>query len=149
MRFLNIQNPNLHKYKPPHSNGNNDTVAMQWQCWTYLVLPRAKLREPSWEIWLSTDNTFETLSDCMTTTLFQCSSVTNILSFLGWEKLTDRRETHQVSQLYKITTKAIGIDASHHLQSKIQRSRRGNTNQFNIPQSSSTAFKNSFFPKIH
>ena len=75
------------------------------------------------------------------------SSVSSILSTLGWEKLAYRREAHQVTQLYKITNNDIDVDPAHYLQPKTKRSRRGNNKQFVIPQASSTPFQNSFFPR--
>ncbi|XP_072030158.1 uncharacterized protein [Amphiura filiformis] len=75
------------------------------------------------------------------------SSVTEMLCSLGWERLTDRRETHQVTQLYKIINQDIDIDSSDHLKPKLQRNRRGNNTQFDIPHFTSTAYSNSFFPR--
>ena len=67
-------------------------------------------------------------------TYARISSFSRILSTLGWEKLAHRRESHQVTQLYKITNNDIDVDATHYLQPKTQRSRRGNTKQFVIPR---------------
>ena len=75
------------------------------------------------------------------------SSVSSILSTLGWEKLAYRREAHQVTQLYKITNNDIDVDATHYLQPKNQRSRRGNNKQFVIPQASSYAIPKFIFSK--
>ncbi len=75
------------------------------------------------------------------------SSVSSMLSTLEWEKLSDRRQIHQLTQFYKIIHQAIDVDASDYLQQKIQRARRGNNKQFQVNQISSTVYKNSFFPK--
>ena len=75
------------------------------------------------------------------------SSVSEMLNSLQWENLTDRRETHQMTQLYKIINQDIQIDSSGHLKAKSQRSRRGNNVQFEMPQITSSVFSNSFFPR--
>ena len=75
------------------------------------------------------------------------SSVTALISSLGWENLRDRRETHQMTQLFKIINQDIHIDATTHLRPKIQRTRRGNNRQFNIPQISYSVYQYSFFPR--
>ena len=53
------------------------------------------------------------------------SSVFSMLSIQGWERQVDRRESHQVTQLYKIINQDIDVDASDHLHLKTKRSRGG------------------------
>ncbi len=74
------------------------------------------------------------------------SSVTKMLSDLGWPTLADRRECNQLTYLYKIINNIVFIKPDV-LQPKNTRSRRGNNQQFIEITAATTTYIQSFLPR--
>lgn len=74
------------------------------------------------------------------------SSVSQMITSLGWDSLQDRRRAHRLTCLYKITNDLLEISKDY-TKPKTDRNRRGHDQQFTLFNTRLAPFANSFFPK--
>ena len=74
------------------------------------------------------------------------SSVTSMVSQLGWKPLAERRREHCLSLLYKIINGLVAIPADTHLHFNTKNTRISNSKSFKLPICTTDTFKHSFFP---
>ena len=74
------------------------------------------------------------------------SSVTSMVSQLGWKPLAERRREHRLSLLYKIIDGLVAIPADTHLHFNTRNTRISNSKSLKLPICTTDTFKHSFFP---
>ena len=74
------------------------------------------------------------------------SSVTNMVSSLNWTSLEDRRRQSRIIMLYKIHHDLVDIKSKDYL-TPYSSSTRGHSSKYHIPQSRSSVYSSSFFPR--
>ena len=75
------------------------------------------------------------------------SSVTSMVSQLGWKPLAERRREHRLSLLYKIINGLVAIPAVYtHLHFNTRNIRISHSKSLKLPICSTDTFKHSFFP---
>ncbi|XP_072033110.1 uncharacterized protein [Amphiura filiformis] len=74
------------------------------------------------------------------------SSVSAMLQKLNWSSLQNRRMNSRLIMMYKIRYNLVDISWDHYL-THLSSSTRGHSSRFFIPQTSSTVYTNSFFPR--
>ena len=82
----------------------------------------------------------------VTGTYDKTSSVTTLIKQMNWPTLEERRRHSRLTMMYKINNQLVDIDKSHHL-TLHQSTTRGHNTRFTLPQTSSTVYKYSFFPR--
>ena len=73
------------------------------------------------------------------------SSVTSMVSQLGWKPLAERRREHRLSLLYKIINGLVAIPADTHLHFNTRSTRISNSKSLKLPICTTDTFKHSFF----
>ena len=73
------------------------------------------------------------------------SSVTSMVSQLGWKPLTERRREHRLSLLYKIINGLVAIPADTHLHLNTGKTRISNSKLLKLPICTTYTFNHSFF----
>ena len=75
------------------------------------------------------------------------SSVTSMLDQLGWESLESRRTKAQLTMFYKIVNGLVDIPSDQYLTPMSSRTRSTNNRKFRLPSTSTSYYRNSFFPR--
>ncbi len=75
------------------------------------------------------------------------SSVTEMLTELGWTSLEERRKHQRLPMLYKIRNNLVDFDSTPYITPLIRPTRDCHTKGYIIPQSSTDYHKYSFFPR--
>ena len=73
------------------------------------------------------------------------SSVTSMVSQIGWKPLAERRREHHLSLLYKIIIGLVAIPADTHLHFNTRNTRISNSKSLKLPICNTDTFKHSFF----
>ena len=73
------------------------------------------------------------------------SSVTSMVSQLGWKPLAERRREHRLSLLYKIINGLVAIPADTHLHFNTRNTRISNSKSLQLPICTTDTYKH-FFP---
>ena len=73
------------------------------------------------------------------------SSVTSMVSQLGWKSLAERRREHRLSLLYKIINGLVAMSADTHLHFNTRNTRISNSKSLKLPICTTDTFKHSFF----
>ena len=73
------------------------------------------------------------------------SSVTSMVSQLGWKPLEERSREHRLSLLYKIINGLVAIPADAHLHFNTRNTRISNSKSLKLPICTTDTFKHSFF----
>ena len=76
------------------------------------------------------------------------SSVTSMLEHLDWETLSSRRTKAQLTMFYKISHDLIDIPAENYLTRMTRSTRASHSNKYRQISTSSSYYKNSFFPEL-
>ena len=74
------------------------------------------------------------------------SSVTSMVSQLGWKPLAERRREHRLSLLYKIINGLVAMPADTHLHINTRNTRISNSKSLELTICTTDTFKHSFFP---
>ncbi|XP_053383724.1 uncharacterized protein LOC128549954 [Mercenaria mercenaria] len=75
------------------------------------------------------------------------SSVATMLDHLQWDTLESRRTKAQLTMLYRIVNNLVDIPAQQHLTPASSRTRSINSRKYRQPSSSTSYYRNSFFPR--
>ena len=75
------------------------------------------------------------------------SSVTDMIQHLQWESLESRRIKSQLTMMYKITNNLVDIPADQYLTLAPTRIRANHQKKLRTIQTTTTTYKNSFFPR--
>ena len=73
------------------------------------------------------------------------SSVTSMVSLLGWKQLAERRRERRLSLLYRIINGLVAIPADTHLHFNTRNTRISNSKSLKLPICTTDTFKHSFF----
>ena len=81
----------------------------------------------------------------------QKSSVTKMITELGWETLDDRRKKKRLTMMYKISNELVGINKGEHLKPIINsKTRKKNSMNYHPIYARLNTYKHSYFPRtIH
>ena len=74
------------------------------------------------------------------------SSVTSMLSVLGWETLEERRARMRISMLFNIIQGSVAVDGQSFLEPLSYCSTRGASKKFKVPMCRTSVYMASFFP---
>ena len=74
------------------------------------------------------------------------SSVTSMVSQLGWKPLAERRREHRLSLLYKIINGLVAMPADTNLHLNTRNTQISNSKSLKLPICTTDTFKHSFFP---
>ena len=73
------------------------------------------------------------------------SSVSSMITDLGWEDLQSRRKNARLTLMHKIVTGSVKVDSSKYLTKGYSRTRSNNSSKFQQLKASTPAYSNSFF----
>ena len=133
-------------------NLNIPNSSIKEKAYTSLVRPIVEYGSTVWDPYLQKDKhkiemVQRRAARYVTNRYHNRSSVTDMLTHLGWPSLEDRRKNARLTLLWKINNNEVDINAKEILIPTGRYTRHMTQNSFQIPSSRTTSRKNSFYPR--
>ena len=131
-------------------NFHHTSQSIKEKLYHTLVRPHLDYAIAAWDPYTSKnihqiENVQKRAARFVTNTYGRDTSITSILKSLDWTNLKERRKQYRLLGFYKILNGQLDINYDSYITPKEERARRGHNKQFQIHQTRTDAYANSFF----
>ena len=131
-------------------NFHHTSQSIKEKLYHTLVRPHLDYAIAAWDPYTSKnihqiENVQKRAARFVTNTYGRDTSITSILKSLDWTNLKERRKQYRLLGFYKILNGQLDINYDSYITPKEERARRGHNKQFQIHQTRTDAYANSFW----